>query len=77
MKLDAAWHEWSSVALAVMIGGMLAVTAQCGCCHHFHTFCGFSMPFHVFSLLGVILYPFYNFFLFLFFGLLHVLLYIF
>ena len=24
MKLDAAWHEWSSVALAVMIDGMLA-----------------------------------------------------
>ena len=38
MKLDAAWHEWSSVALAVMIDGMLAVSAQCGCCHHFHTF---------------------------------------
>ena len=38
MELDAAWHEWSSVALAVMIDGMLAVSAQCVCCHHFHTF---------------------------------------
>ena len=41
MKLDAAWHEWSSVALAVMIDGILAVSAQCGCCHHFHTFLWF------------------------------------
>ena len=34
MQLDAAWHEWFSVALAVMIDGVLAVSAQCGCCHH-------------------------------------------
>ena len=61
MKLDAAWHEWSSIALAVMIDGMLAVSAQCGCCHHFHS--SSSMPFHVFSLFGVILYAFCPFFL--------------
>ena len=35
MKLDAAWHEWILVALAVMIDGVLAVSAQCGCCLHF------------------------------------------
>ena len=63
MKLDAAWHEWSSVALAVMIDGMLAVSAQCGCCHHFHS--SYSMPFHVFSPFGVILYPFWCFFILL------------
>ena len=34
MKLDAAWHEWFSVVLAVVVDGMLAVSAQCGCCHH-------------------------------------------
>ena len=32
--LDAAWHEWCLIALAVVLGGMLAVSAQCGCCHH-------------------------------------------
>ena len=56
--LDAALHAWFSVALAVMFDGMLAVSAQCGCCYHFHTFFSYSMPFHVFSLFGVILYPF-------------------
>ena len=35
MRLDAAWHEWVLVALAVVIDGVLAVSAQCGCCHHF------------------------------------------
>ena len=35
MKLDAAWHEWVLVALAVVVDGVLAVSAQCGCCHHF------------------------------------------
>ena len=34
MKLDAAWHEWFLIALAVVIGGLLAVSAQCECCHH-------------------------------------------
>ena len=34
MKLDAAWLEWYLVALAVVFDGMLAVSAQCGCCHH-------------------------------------------
>ena len=33
MRLGAAWHEWSSMALAILIDGMLAVSAQCGCCH--------------------------------------------
>ena len=37
MELVAAWHEWILVALAVVIDGMLAVSAQCGCCHHFLT----------------------------------------
>ena len=27
-----------SVALAVVIDGMLAVSAQCGCCHHYLSF---------------------------------------
>ena len=45
MRLDAAWHEWILVALAVVIDGMLAVSAQCGCCHHFLPY--FSiMPYH-------------------------------
>ena len=35
MRLDVAWHEWILVALAVVIDGVLAVSAQCGCCHHF------------------------------------------
>ena len=61
MKLDAAWHEWSPVVLAVMIDGMLAVSAQCGCYHHFHS--SFSMPFQAFSLLGAICIPFGVFFL--------------
>ena len=34
MKLDAAWLERYLVALAVVFGGMFAVSAQCGCCHH-------------------------------------------
>ena len=34
MKLDVAWHVWLSVALAVVIDGVLAVSVQCGCCHH-------------------------------------------
>ena len=34
MKLGAAWHVWVLVALAVVYNGMLAVSAQCGCCHH-------------------------------------------
>ena len=34
MGLDAAWHEWFLVALPVMFDGVLAVSAQCGCCHH-------------------------------------------
>ena len=50
---------------------MLAVSAQCGCCHHCHS--GSSMPFHVFILFGVILYALCPFFSF---GLLHVLLYV-
>ena len=33
--MDAAWHEWYLIALAVMSDGMLAVSAQCGCCHDF------------------------------------------
>ena len=46
MRLDAAWHEWILVALAVVIDGMLAVSAQCGCCHHFLPY--FSiMPYQV------------------------------
>ena len=69
MKLYAAWHELSSMALAVVIDGMLAVSAQCGCFHHFHS--SSSMPFRVFSLFGVILYAFCPFFSF---GLLLVLL---
>ena len=46
MKLDAAWHEWVSIALAVMIDGLLAVSAQCGCCHHFLQYF-IDTPFHV------------------------------
>ena len=38
MRLDAAWREWILVALAVVIEGVLAVSAQCGCCHHFLPF---------------------------------------
>ena len=34
MGLVAAWHEWLLVALPVVIDGVLAVSAQCGCCHH-------------------------------------------
>ena len=34
MRLDAAWHVWFLVALPVMIDGVLAVSALCGCCHH-------------------------------------------
>ena len=46
MRLDAAWHEWILVALAVVIDGVLAVSAQCGCCHHFLPY--FSiMPYQV------------------------------
>ena len=72
MELVAAWLGWSSIALAVMIDSMLAVSAQCGCCLHFHS--SSSMPFHVFSPFGVVLYAFCPFFSF---GLLHVLLYVF
>ena len=39
MKLDAAWHVWFGIALAVVIVGMLAVSAQCGCCHHWLLSC--------------------------------------
>ena len=28
--LDAAWHVWLFIALAVLLDGMLAVSAQCG-----------------------------------------------
>ena len=74
--MDAAWHEWSSVALAVMIDGMLAVSAQCGCCHHFHTLlwlfyalsCIWSVWCYFVSLLNIFCF---------FYGLLHVLLYVF
>ena len=46
MKLDAVWHEWILAALAVVIDGVLAVSAQCGCCHHFLPY--FShMPYQV------------------------------
>ena len=58
MKLVPAWHGWFSTALAVMDDGMLAVSAQCGCCHHFLT--SSSMPFHAFSFFGVM--PFVLFF---------------
>ena len=34
MKLDAARHGWFLIALAVVVDGVLAVSAQCGCCHH-------------------------------------------
>ena len=34
MKLDAAWHVWFYMALAVVVDGMLAVSAWCECCHH-------------------------------------------
>ena len=34
-RLDAVWHEWILVALAVVIDDMLTVSAQCGCCPHF------------------------------------------
>ena len=34
MELDAAWHVWYLIALAVLVDGVLAVSAQCGCCHH-------------------------------------------
>ena len=47
MKLDAAWHVWVLVALAVVIDGVLAVSAQCGCCHHFLQ-CFSNMPFQVY-----------------------------
>ena len=62
MKLVAAWCGWSSIALAVMIDGMLAVSVQCGCCHHLHS--SSSMLFHIFSLFGVVLYAFCPFFFF-------------
>ena len=54
MKLDAAWHGWFSVALAVVIDGILAVSTQCGCCHHYLSFSVFLIcpyilvPFHLF-----------------------------
>ena len=51
MKLDAAWHEWVLVALPVMIVGVLAFSAQCGCCHHFLPYfllCPFRFVFFVF-----------------------------
>ena len=35
MKLDAAWHVWLLIELAVVLDGMLAVSGQCGCCHHY------------------------------------------
>ena len=44
--LDTAWHEWFSVALAVVIDGVLAVSAQCGCCHQFFQYFT-DMPFLV------------------------------
>ena len=61
------------IALAVLIGGMLAVSAQYGCCHHWlHFF--FVMPFHFWYLifwlvifdLHIILLGFCLHFLFLF-----------
>ena len=47
IKLDAAWHEWISIALTVMIDGVLAVCAQCGCCHQFLQYLN-DLPFHVY-----------------------------
>ena len=35
------------IALAVMIDGMLAVSAECGCCHHSIFNVWLSMPFHL------------------------------
>ena len=59
MGLDAAWHECVLIALAVLIVGVLAVSAQCGCCHHSLPYFS-NMPFqvcflwlHFFSSLGL------------------------
>ena len=56
MELDAAWHEWVGIALAEMIDGMLAVSAQCGCCHHFNIFLNsYVMPFNLVYLIDAVL----------------------
>ena len=47
--MDAAWHEWYLLALAVLFGGMLAVSAQCECCHHWLPYF-FIMPYLVWYL---------------------------
>ena len=59
MGLDAAWHECVLIALALLIVGELAVSAQCGCCHHSLPYFS-NMPFqvcflwlHFFSSLGL------------------------
>ena len=54
MKLDAAWHEWSSVALAVMMVCLPSLHSV-GIVTIFIPFCGYSMPFPVFGLFGVTL----------------------
>ena len=76
MKLIAAWHEWSSIALAVMIDSMLAVSTQCGCCHHIHTFLWLFYALSCIQSVWCYFVSFLTFFYF-FFGLLHVLLYVF
>ena len=54
MELDAAWHEWVSKASDVVIDGMLAVSAQCGYCHHFNIFLdSYAMLFVLVHLNGV------------------------
>ena len=64
MELDAAWHEWCLIALAVVLDDVLAVSAQCWCCHH--SVFDF-MPYLVWYLLIIILHGFclhFSFFLF-------------
>ena len=84
-KLDAAWHEWVLMALAVLIDGVLAVSAQCGCCHNFLPYFS-NMPFqvcflwlHFFSSVGLhpVCYMFYSFLTSILHIILHGLLFVF
>ena len=80
MKLDAAWHVWVLVALAVVVDGMLAVSAQCGCCHHWFSFSVFlicPVLFSTFCLVAVLLYVIWLYYIYFAYNITWVVVYLF
>ena len=66
MELDVAWHEWYSVALAVVIDGMLAVSAIVWVLSPFtYLFVFLLCPFIYSVFLVSLCLPFRSFFLFI------------